>query len=139
MSQIDYRYEETIQNRIKDFLGQAIQGDYVEGKREINLNLTVMEAEYLFTANEKVKKMAASGELQKLHSHCDDLASQVDTAYIKTMDILNRTELQINQAENDIYEEIQETHEELSNLKLHGESLSEGDFYKVADNFQQIK
>lgn len=107
VSQPNLRYEETIQNRINDFMGSAIKADYVKGSREINLDLTLREAEYLYTANDKVKQMAESGELQNLHKKCDELASSVDTAYIKAMDILNRTEHQINQAENDIYDDLQ--------------------------------
>lgn len=62
----------------------------------------------------------------------------VDTAYIKVMDILGRTELQINQAENDIYEELQSNHESLQ-LRLHGESLSERDSITTADNFNEVR
>ena len=63
ISEESYRYEEIVQSRINDFLGQKIKADYVKGSREINLDLTMMEAEFLFTASDKVKEMAASGEL----------------------------------------------------------------------------
>jgi hypothetical protein len=36
--------------------------------REINLDLTLEEAEYLFTAGDKIKAMAASGELEKIQT-----------------------------------------------------------------------
>lgn len=87
-------------------MGQAIKADYIKGSREINLDLTLEEAEYLFTASDKVKAMAASGELQKLHKNCDELEQRVETAYIQAMDLLNIAELQIYEAENDIYEEL---------------------------------
>ena len=64
-----YSYEETIQNQIKDFLAQGIGADYTQGRREINLDLTMDEAELLYTASDKVKEMASSGELQKLHEN----------------------------------------------------------------------
>lgn len=48
-------------------MGKAIKADYVKGSRQINLDLSLMDAEYLYTANESVKKMAETGELQKLH------------------------------------------------------------------------
>lgn len=67
----DFRYEERVQSRINDFLGQAIKADYIKGSREINLDLTLEEAEYLFTAGDKIKAMAASGELEKIHKKCD--------------------------------------------------------------------
>jgi hypothetical protein len=71
IAELDYRYEEVVQSRINDFMGQAIKADYIKGSREINLDLTLEEAEYLFTASDRVKAMAASGELQKLHQKCD--------------------------------------------------------------------
>lgn len=71
--------------------------------------------------------MAASGELQQLHQRCDTVEKDVDTAYIKSMDLLTRTELQINQAENELYEELQSNHEELSEIRLHGQSLTDRD------------
>jgi len=46
------------------------------------------------------------------------MEASVDTAYIKTMDLLTRTEIQINQAENDIYEDLQSNHD-LTGIKLH--------------------
>jgi hypothetical protein len=46
------------------------------------------------------------------------MEASVDTAYIKTMDLLTRTEIQINQAENDIYEEFLSNHD-LTGIKLH--------------------
>lgn len=120
-------------------MSNVISADYVKGTREINLELTVKDAEYLFTANESVKKKAASGELQKLHKQCDDLASKVDTSYLKTMDLLSRTENQINTAENDIYEELQSTHEDLSSLRFHAEGLTNTDCFITADNFALVQ
>ena len=82
-----------VESRINDFLGEGIKADYIKGSREINLDLTMLEAEFLFTASDKVKEMAASGQLQELHSKCDSIEKEVDTAYIKSMDLLTRTEL----------------------------------------------
>lgn len=129
------RYEELIQQKISDFIGKAIKADYVKGSRQINLDLSLTDAEFLFTANESVKKMAETGELQKLHQKCDELASKVDTAYLKAMDLLNRTELQMNQAENDIYDDLRSSHEDLSGLAMHGESLGENDCHITSDNY----
>ena len=82
--------------------------------------------------------MAASGELQKVHKKCDEMESAVDTAYIKAMDLLSRTEFQINQAENDVYEDLNSNHD-LSNFKLHGESLFDHDCLVSAENYRIAK
>jgi hypothetical protein len=116
-------------------LGKAIQHDYVKGSREINLDLTLLEAEFLFTASDKIKAMAASGELQKLHKKCDSLEVSVDTAYTKTMELLNRTELQINQAENDIVEDYAES----DKIQMHEEGLNDRDSCIAVDNFKRLE
>jgi len=54
------------------------------------------------------------------------------------MDLLNRTELQINQAENELLEEVQSNHEDLI-IKIHSQSLTDRDAYTSADNFEAIK
>lgn len=54
------------------------------------------------------------------------------------MDLLNRTELQINQAENELLEEVQSNHEDLK-IKIHSQSLTDRDAYTSADNFEAIK
>ncbi len=54
------------------------------------------------------------------------------------MDLLTRTELQINQAENELLEEVKSNHEDLS-IRFHGQSLSDRDAYTSADNFEAIK
>ena len=53
------------------------------------------------------------------------MEASVDTAYIKTMDLLTRTEIQINQAENDIYEDLQSNHD-LTGIRMHPEGLDAG-------------
>ena len=46
--------------------------------------------------------------------------------------------MQINQAENDLYEDLESNHD-LSNIKKHGESLDDYDSYVSADNYQLAK
>ena len=40
------------------YLGSKISHDYLDGKRELNLDLTVTEAQQLFNANAKIREMA---------------------------------------------------------------------------------
>jgi len=63
------------------------------------------------------------------------MEASVDTAYIKTMDLLTRTEIQINLAENDIYEDLQSNHD-LTGIRMHPEGLDGNDCYITADNFE---
>jgi len=42
---------------------KEIKYDHLNGSRELNLDLSMREAEFLFSANDSVKAMSASGEL----------------------------------------------------------------------------
>jgi hypothetical protein len=52
---------------------QNVKYDYLEGNRELNLDLTLKEAEFVYSANDEIKGMADSGDLQKLHQRCHSL------------------------------------------------------------------
>ena len=84
-------YNDKIQDEILNFLGQKIKADYLQGNRDINLDLSVTEAERLYNANDRVRGMAESGELQGLHQRCVDQQEAVQTGFIKVMDLLDRT------------------------------------------------
>jgi len=72
-------------------MGNKIKFDYLDANREVNLDLKVSEAEHLYNANDNVRALAESGELQALHKSCLDLIKAVETGYIKVMDQLDRT------------------------------------------------
>ena len=65
-------YNDKVQDEILAFLGNRIQADYLQGNREINLDLTVAEADKLYNAGDRIRAMAESGELQELHQRCAD-------------------------------------------------------------------
>lgn len=69
---------------------QNVKYDYLEGNRELNLDLTLKEAEFVYSANDEIKGMADSGDLQKLHQRCHSLDSAVEIGYLKVTDHLER-------------------------------------------------
>ena len=83
-------YSDKVQDEVLKFMGNRIKFDYLEANREVNLDLKVSEAEHLYNANEQVRAMAESGQLQALHQSCNDLFKAVETGYIKVMDQLDR-------------------------------------------------
>jgi hypothetical protein len=101
-------YNDKIQEQILRFLSNEIPHDFSKGVREINLDLTVREAQQIYTAkgDGKISQMAASGELQSLHQRCVDLVKAVEAGYIKVNDQLDRTAQQITEAEQEIYDEL---------------------------------
>ena len=51
-------YEDKVQEQVLAYLGKEVTHDYLEGKKDLNLDLTMAEADQLFNANEKIKEMA---------------------------------------------------------------------------------
>lgn len=80
--------------------------------------MTLKESEFLYSANEKIKEMAKSGELQSLHTKCNDLESAVETGYLKVVDHLDRALAQIAQTEQDIYQSL----DSVDRLRSHNSS-----------------
>ena len=73
-----HAYNTEVKNEILNFLASEIKHDYMQGSRDINLDLTLDEASKLYAAGSQLREMAESGELQKLHQNCVDLAKAVD-------------------------------------------------------------
>jgi len=63
MREESFMYNDKIQDEILQFLGSRIKHDYLEGNRDINLDLTVGEASKLFNAGEGIRNMAETGKL----------------------------------------------------------------------------
>lgn len=63
MRQLSLNYEDEVQKQILNFFQSNVQYDYLNGNREINLEVKLKEAEFLYSANEEIKGMAKSGEL----------------------------------------------------------------------------
>jgi hypothetical protein len=99
-------YEEDVQRQILKYLEQNIKYDVMGGDRELNLDLTVKECEYLFSANDSVKAKAESGELALLHNKCAQLEEAVATGFLKVMDQLDRALQQITETEEEVYESL---------------------------------
>ena len=66
-------------------MSQSIKQDYLDGSREINLSLTLNEAEFLYNANPSIREMAESGELKALHDKCNELEDAVNKGYVQVM------------------------------------------------------
>jgi len=75
----------------------------LNGNKDLNLDLTLAEAELMFAANDKIKNMAQSGELQQLHARCAELEGAVETGFLKVTDHLERVLAQLTQTEEEIY------------------------------------
>ena len=86
-----YMYNTEIKDQIQAFMSENIKHDFIEGNREINLSMTVAEAQKLYAAGEELRALAESGELQSLHQRCVEQQKTVEKGYIKVMDLLDKT------------------------------------------------
>lgn len=111
-------YEDEVQQQILKFLGQTLKHDYLNANKDINLDLVLSEASLLYNANDKIKEMAETGELQALHERCNELDTNVATQFAKVMDQLDRVLAQIEEQETEIYEELIENND-LTQLRSH--------------------
>ena len=57
------RYKEEIEAKIESFLATKIEYDYLKGDRQINLDLTISQANVLFNASDNIRDMANNGKL----------------------------------------------------------------------------
>jgi len=64
MRELALTYEEEAQQHILEYMEKEIKFDYMEGNRELNLEMTLREAEKIYRANDQVKRMAESGALK---------------------------------------------------------------------------
>jgi len=87
---LSYRYEDEVQEKINSFVGTALPFDYMQGNRELNLDLTLKEASHMYSANDNIKSLAQSGELQALHARFSELGEATSTGYVQVMDQLDR-------------------------------------------------
>jgi len=62
----------------------------LNGNRELNLDLTLEEAQYLYCANDAIKAKAESGELAKIHKKCAEAEKNVEDGVLKVMDQIDR-------------------------------------------------
>lgn len=52
MRELALNYEQETQDQIIEYLKQTIKYDYLNGNRELNLDLTIKEVGLMFTAND---------------------------------------------------------------------------------------
>jgi hypothetical protein len=68
MRKLKVSYLSQVEEEVTKFLTTRVKHDYLNPSRELSLDLKVAEAEILMSANERVKAMAETGELQTMHS-----------------------------------------------------------------------
>lgn len=66
-------YLDQVEQQVQTFLSTSIKHDTLVPGREVSLDLTLLDAEVIASANETVKQMASSGELKALFDNVEKL------------------------------------------------------------------
>jgi len=121
-----------VQDKLLEFLKEKVPHDYIEGNREITLDLSMKEVERLYNADQKLRDMAETGELQALHARCTELTNSIGSGYIKVFNSLDRTMQAICEAEQEVYDQLAEN-SGFDNLLSHASEVSFKDAMAFVD------
>ena len=122
------RYLAQVRQHVQQYLNDNISQNYFTGDKNLNLDLSVQEAEVMFGASDAVKQMAQSGQLNDLHNRVQNLQSASENQY---EDIRNRLEniiRAVQTKEDEIYAEAENDYEV---LKLSRHNASEENFLSI--------
>lgn len=96
-------YLEQIKEEVNKFLGERIKHHYLNPEKNINLNLSVAEAEILIGASSMVKELAEKGALKTLHENCKNISEKAEGDYLTIKDKIDRIIQAVEERENEIY------------------------------------
>jgi hypothetical protein len=112
------RYEDIVRQLVTEFTNKNLPMNYFTGESKVTLDATLQEAEVMFAANQRVKNMAESGELSRLHENFNNLNEQTHSAYNSIKDKINSIILATHTKEDEISRQAMARHAKLS-LSLH--------------------
>ena len=105
---LDYLPE--IKAVIEDYVYQHFSYNITDGSELDVEDMTLGELKTIYrNQSDKVREMQASGELTKLHEEFAEVESAYNTSHLKIMDALDRAEVQITQAEDEINRNLYES------------------------------
>ena len=111
------KYQKEVEDKTLQFLSHSLKFDLSGGDSELNLDMTLEEAEFLALASDDIKAKAESGELLALTTWMRDFTERKQVLLNTIYDKLDRTLQQCDLMENEIIEDLWEESEELGNLR----------------------
>ena len=110
MSVENLRYLNQVKQEIQAFTNSQIPVNYFTGEKEMRMDATVQEAEVMFAANDNVRALANSGELQQLHQRVKSASEAAYSNYNSLRQRINTIVLATQAKEDEVYAEIVENH-----------------------------
>ena len=117
----NYMYKDEVETEILEFLSQKFKYDLSGGDQDLNLDMTIEEAEFLTLASDDIKKKAESGELLALTDWMKDYHIRKQNLLVTTYDQLERVLQQVDTMEQEIYDDLVEDVEQLESLAEDGD------------------
>lgn len=117
ISEPSYKYKKEVEQKTLQFLSHKLKFDLSGGDSDINLDMTLEEAEFLSLASDDVKAKAQSGELLALTTWMRDFHEKKQIILTTVYDKLDRILQQCDNMENEIVEDLQEEDEEFLKLR----------------------
>jgi hypothetical protein len=110
-AQENLRYLDQVKEQTRIFIDSNVEQNYFNGEDVVPFNVSVGEAEVLYSASDRVKDLAANGALKTLHEQCTQLTEAAESQYIGTKDKLENIVDAINSKEDEVVEAIIEDYE----------------------------
>ena len=117
ISEPSTKYVKEVEDKTLAFLSHSLKFDLSGGDNELNLDMTLEEAEFLALASDEIKAKAESGELLALTTWMREFQERKQILLNTIYDKLDRTLQQCDLMENEIIEDLQEESEELQSLR----------------------
>ena len=117
-SEENLRYADRVREQVAIFMNGNIPHNYFTGERNVGLEASLQEAEVLYSANDAIKAMADSGELQALHEKFNSLHQRSQTEYLSIRDKINNIIIAAQSKEDEISQEAMADYAQLG-LTMH--------------------
>ena len=136
ISRPNLKYLDIIRAETLAFMSKNIKSNYFDGSEKVDLDVSLGEAEVLFSASDEVKNLSESGQLKTMHENVASLSEASESAYISVKDRLMNIINAGHAKEDEIFETLMEDYQ-MDGIRKHnvfGDSIFDviGFTYKMA-------
>ena len=120
ISKPTYHYTSICEEKVLDFLSLQFRFDLGGGDEDLNLDMTLEEAEFLFMASDDIKAKAERGELLELTSWMRDFEDRKNLLISQTYDSVDKVLQSADTLEDEIVEDLLDESDDLQSLRKSG-------------------
>jgi hypothetical protein len=101
-----FKYLNQIEQKVQEFLKENMKHNYVDLERGVDMNLSMKDAEFIYSASDDIKDMAESGKLQEITDKYRSASEAAESHYNQVNDAFNRILTQLKDKENELIEQL---------------------------------